>query len=919
MNRKQYRRQARTVSKAAASSSTASAPTATLFDEAVQHHQMGRPAEAEGLCRRILAADSRHAGALHLLGVTACQAGRNDVAVDLIGEAIDIDEMVAAYHSNRGVALKKLGRLDDALAAYDAAIRIEPDYAEVHLNRSSALTGLGRLDDALAACAAAVRLRPGYAEAHLHRGNILTDLGRLDDALGAYDVAIRIDPDYAEAHSNRGAALKALGRLDDALAAYDAAIRSKPDYAEAHSNRGAALKTLGRLDAALAAYDAAIRSKPDYAEARFNRGNALKDLGRLDDALAAYDAAIRIEPNYAEVHLNRGTTLIGLGRLDDALAAYDTAIRIRPYYAEAHVNRGTAVIGLGRLDDALATCDVAVCIKPDFAEAHVNRGNALKDLGRLDDALAAYGTAIRIKPDFAEAHNSRGVVLTDLGRLDDGLAAYGTAIRIEPNFAEAHYNCGNALKDFGRLDDALGAYAAAIRIRPDYAEASGQLAHCLRHACAWRGFDSRQQELLQRIPRRCENVSPFVVLTLDSTAEQQRAVARRWGEKRCRGITPLGKRTRHEDTKVRLGYLSADFRSHATAYLIAELIERHDRERFDVAGYSYGPDDGSTMRRRLIDGFDRFIDIRWQPPRDAARRIQLDGIDILVDLKGYTRDARTQILAYRPAPIQVNYLGYPGTMGADFIDYIVADSVCIPPGEDLFFSEKVVRLPDSYQPNDSRRPIAEETPRREDCGLPKRGFVFCCFNNTYKITPTIFAVWMRLLSKVPTSVLWLLDTNASVKENLRREAASADVAPDRLVFAPRMPLPEHLARHRRADLFLDTLPCGAHTTASDALWAGLPVLTCLGQTFAGRVAASLLAAVGLPDLITASLADYEALALALAADPARLAALRDGLAANRPTAPLFDIKRFTRNIEEAYIRMWETHCRGRPPAAMTIG
>jgi predicted O-linked N-acetylglucosamine transferase (SPINDLY family) len=432
-------------------------------------------------------------------------------------------------------------------------------------------------------------------------------------------------------------------------------------------------------------------------------------------------------------------------------------------------------------------------------------------------------------------------------------------------------------------------------LRPGHAEALNQQIQCRQQICDWRGIGLLQRDLLSS----SERFSPFGALTIDSTPAQQLAVARTWCEQRYAAIKPLPQNSDHRGGKIRLGYLSADFCNHAMAHPVAALIEHHDRQRFEIIAYSYGPDDGSPMRRRLAQACDRFTDIRSMPAIEAAKLIQADGIDILIDLAGYTTGARTEILAFRPAPVQVNFLGYPGTMGAGFIDYIIADPVCIPLGEDVYFSETVVRLADCYQPNDRRREIAE-TPSREACGLPARGVVFCCFNNIYKIAPEMFAVWMRLLEQVPDSVLWLLDGNTAARQNLRREAGGAA---DRLIFAPRQPMPDHLARHRLADLFLDTLPYNAHTTASDALWAGLPVLTCRGKTFAGRVAASLLTAVGLPELIASSLADYEALALGLAREPARLAAVRDKLAANRHTAPLFDSVRFARAIETAYRQM----------------
>ncbi len=355
--------------------------------------------------------------------------------------------------------------------------------------------------------------------------------------------------------------------------------------------------------------------------------------------------------------------------------------------------------------------------------------------------------------------------------------------------------------------------------------------------------------------------------------------------------------------KIRLGYISSDFRDHPVAVLIVEMIERHDRSRFHVTGYSIGPDDNGALGQRLQAGFDKFVDLRSLSTRQAADRINQDGIDILIDLNGYTRFSRPEILAFKPAPIQVNFLGYPGTMGVDYMDYIIADDVCIPPEYDQFYTEKVVRLPDTYQPNDRKRAVSEHTPTRAQCGLPEEGFVFCSFNNSYKITPDFFALWMKLLAKVPGSVLWLLETNPVVGKNLRRVAAVWGIDPDRLVFAPRLPLAEHLARHRLADLFLDTLPYNAHTTTSDALWVGLPVLTCRGETFAGRVAASLLTAMQMPELIVDSIQDYESTALRLATDPALMSAIRSKLQGNLTTAPLFDTETYIKNFEAALLNM----------------
>jgi predicted O-linked N-acetylglucosamine transferase (SPINDLY family) len=408
-----------------------------------------------------------------------------------------------------------------------------------------------------------------------------------------------------------------------------------------------------------------------------------------------------------------------------------------------------------------------------------------------------------------------------------------------------------------------------------------------------------------------------------TTAQQQLRSARQWADRQPKAAVELARKIpldRPPDVGVKLtiGYLSADFNAHATAYLIAELFEKHDHNQFTICGYSFGPDDGSPMRRRLANAFDRFVDVEDASFLEAAERIAADGVDILVDLKGYTKDARTQILAWRPAPIQVSYLGYPGTMGVPFMDYILVDDFVVPVEQQPFFSEKLVHLPGCYQVNDSRREIAPNTPSRAECGLPEQGFVFCDFNNSYMITPEMFTVWMELLKAVPGSVLWLLESNRFAPANLRHEAEARQVAAERLIFAPQMPLPEHLARHRLADLFLDTFPVNAHTTASDALWAGCPMLTMAGDTFVSRVAGSLLRTIGLPELVTNSLDEYQAMALRLTRDAGLLAGLRARLEANRKTSRLFDAGRFARGIEEAYRTMWEIYASGQPPRPFTV-
>jgi len=541
----------------------------------------------------------------------------------------------------------------------------------------------------------------------------------------------------------------------------------------------------------------------------------------------------------------------------------------------------------------------------------------LQALGRTNDAIGLYQQLLARVPAHADACNNMGTALLTEGRAEEARAAFEQALAHRPDFPEAFYNLGNASRELGHLAEAIAAYRNALRLRPGYADAFTQLTYHRAQACEWDDYEADQQKLVAMV-REGVRVPPFYLLSTPATASDQLTCARQW----IKPIRPSAEAVYEhhpaaERARVRLGYLSGDLHQHATARLMAELFERHDRDRFEVVAYSYGPDDDSPMRARLARGFDRFVDLRARSHREAARLIHADEIDILIDLKGYTHHARPAIAAYRPAPVQVSYLGFPATMGADFIDYIMVDPVVVPPSQQPVFAERLVHLPGSYQVNDRRREIAIPA-SRQDCGLPAEGLVLCCFNNTYKISPAFFEVWMRLLRSVPNSVLWLLEANELVKVNLRSEAEKRGIDSGRLIFAPLVSAAEHLGRQRHADLFLDTLPCNAHTTASDALWAGLPVLTCSGETFAGRVAGSLLAAADMPELVTASLEQYEQTALALAREPQRLTALRRKLVESHDTVALFDLPKLTANIEAAYARMWQTWLSGQEPVAFSI-
>jgi protein O-GlcNAc transferase len=726
--------------------------------------------------------------------------------------------------------------------------------------------------------------------------------------------AIEINPNSASAYSNRGLVLQELKRTDEALVSFDKAIALKPDYAEAFNNRGAALKDLKRPGEALVSFDKAIALKPNYVQAFNNRGTALQDLKRQDDALTSYDKAIALKPDYAQAFNNRGASLQELKRLGEALVSYDKAITLQPDYAEAVYNRGNTLKDLRRLDEALMSFDKAIGLKPDYAEAINNRGAALQDLRRLDEALMSFDKAIALKPDYAEAFNNRGGALQTLKRLDEALASYDKAIALKPDYAEAFYNRGNALKDLSRLDESLVSFDSAFALKPDYEFLLGMRLHTMLHLCDWSDLPNQLPPLEAGLSKARMVADPFPVLGLIDNPELQLCASKIYADAKYPASDTLGDFTKRlPGGKIRIAYYSADFQIHVVADLIVELLELHDSHHFEVYGFSFGDSSNDEMRQRIANVVDHFIDVRTKSDSEVAQMSRSLGIDIAIDLGGYTKDSRTGIFAARCAPIQVNYLGYPGTMGASYMDYIVADKIMIPQENQQHFSEKIVYLPHSFQVNDSKRQISDKAFTKQELGLPESGFVFCCFNNNYKILPETFNSWMRLLKVVSGSVLWLYAEQPTAVKNLQKEAAARGVDPSRLVFAKRMKGDDHLARQSVADLFLDTLPFNAGATASAALWSGLPILTVMGESFTARYAASLLNAMDLPELITATQEEYEARAIKLANEPARLAEIKKKLHNNLKTSPLFNGELFARHIEVAYAEMHKRYLSGAKP------
>jgi predicted O-linked N-acetylglucosamine transferase (SPINDLY family) len=753
----------------------------------------------------------------------------------------------------------------------------------------------------------------------INRGNTLHELRRHEEALASFDRALALKPDDADLHNYRGNTLRELKRLEEALASLEQALAIKPDNVEALINRGITLQDLQRCEEALASLEQALAIKPDSVEALTNRGITLQDLQRCEEALASLERALAIKPDSVEALTNRGSALHKLRRFEEALACYEKALMIRPDFAEALQGRGIILQEFQRYEEALASFEKALAIKPAFAEALHGRGNALHKLRRFEEALACYEKALMIRPDFVGALLGRGIILQEFQRYEEALASYHEALARSPNDAMAHNNCGYVLQDLQRYDEAITSFEKALAIRPDFEYAAGMLVNARMHCCDWRRRDEEVGRLKADIRAGNSSISPFMFLGVSDSPQDQLLCSRiSVRDQYPASPVPIWKGERYHHDRIRLAYVSADFRMHPSSFLLAGMFEHHDRSRFETIAISFGPDDRSEIRTRVKEAFEDFIDVRSRSDLEVARLMREREVDIAVDLMGHTRFCRKGILALRPAPIQVNYLGYPGTIGAEFIDYIVADKFVIPIDHQGHYAEKIAYLPECFQANDSMRRINERALTRADSALPEQRFVFCCLNNIYKLTPPFFNVWMRLLQKVDHSVLWLQQGNAAAVSNLRREAQARSIDPGRLIFSPRVKPEDYLANYRLADLFLDTLPFNGGATASDALWAGLPVLTCAGSAFAGRMAGSILHAIGLPEMVTNTLEEYEALALKLATQPGLLLETRARLAENRRTAPLFDTDRFCRHIEAAYTRMWERSQRGEPPVSFAV-
>jgi predicted O-linked N-acetylglucosamine transferase (SPINDLY family) len=743
--------------------------------------------------------------------------------------------------------------------------------------------------------------RDGMALEHLGLAHLM--LGRYAEAERVLRQAELLPGAPASVSMRLGAALLRQRKHDEAVAKLKQALARDPHDVDCQLNLGQALARSGDAAAARHQFEAVLRLDPHHADAAFNLGVLALQGDDLASAKARFERVLEEAPGHVDALVSLGIVLQREARFDEALARLRQAIALEPANAAARNDLARTLALQGRPEQAREQYVATLAIAPDFVAAHEGLAAACFALGRIGEAVVHLRATVAAEPDNRNALAGLARALFEAGELDEAETVARRLGDLEPTSPVGWDTLANVQLVRGELEVAIATLQTGIA-RSGATHLMGLLAYQLRHACDWSGWQAAWDRMAPEIERSAALGSPFWLLCEPTTATQQLAYTRRWADSRFRAVAPTWTSAASESgrprTRTRIGYLSSDFQEHAVGHLVIECLELHDRDRFEVFAYSHGPAAETPMRRRFRAACEHFTDVSREPDDVVAERIRGDALDLLVDLKGYTVGDRLAIMARRPCPVQVTWLGYPGTTGASFIDYLIADPFLVPPGMESAYSERVLRLPHCYQPNDRKRIIAEALPRAA-YGLPDDAFVFCCFNQTFKITPEVFAAWMRVLASMPRSVLWLLESNGLARRNMTERAHAHGIAPDRIVFAPPLPNASHLARYRVADLSLDTYPYTSHTTLSDALWCGCPALALCGETFAARVSGSILTAAGLPDLVTCALADYEALASRLAAEPSLTREIRARVAQAHEGSVLFDTARFTRDLERLYI------------------
>ncbi len=777
----------------------------------------------------------------------------------------------------------------------------------------------GNLQEARKALLGAIAIEPNNFDALLNLG--LTDAhgGLLQDAKQQFIRASSLNPNNAEPHYNLGIIYSLEKNTLAAIDAYQKAININSKHIEAYTNLSELLIQLARYEEALNAANQAILLGSSYPETWINQGKALLKLKRNEEALDAFKKAVEIAPMHAESMLLLADTLDEFGQDQPALKQYDQLIQKFPRHCGALSNKGIILHRLKRYEEAIEIYKQALGIEPNNAAILTNLGATLNELKRYEEALGAHERSVSINPLISTSWLNLGIVLHNLKQFDKALAAHEQALKILPNYEEAILNKGNTLIELERYHDALNTFTHLLKINPNKQDILGQIMHLKMRLCYWGDYQKYYLDLQKSCTKSEDTCQPFISFSIFQEAATQKLIAEKWGRKNSSAdYIPPKYFSEKQAEKIRIGYYSPDFKNHPVSFLIAELIELHDRNKFEVIGFSFGSDNSNPMQDRLRNSFDQFLDVQNKSDLEIAQLSREMGIDIAIDLCGHTHENRSGIFFHRAAPAQISYLGHPGTMGVQYMDYIIADPILIPKSQAESYTEKLIHLPYSFQINDRQRLISDQALRKSDFGLPESRTIYCCFNNNYKITPDVFQMWMKILHNVEASVLWLLEDTPAVSKNIRNEAQKAGIDPRRIIFSGRISRELYLARYRLADIFLDTSPFNGGATASDALWAGLPIITLLGEAYAGRMAASLLHAIGLPELVTHSNEEYIQLAQELGRERSKLESLTKKLADNKLRSPLFNTPLNVKYIESAFEKIVGRCTNNQPPDHIEI-
>lgn len=912
----------------------------TLLALAHQEYKAGNYNRALEHCNTIYEKNSGRTDNLLLLGAVYYQLHDFDMCIAKNEEALTIDSQFAECYGNMANAWKEKGNIDLAIQFYSIAIKLRPNFCDAWSNLASAYMRKGRLSEAADCCRQALQINPRLVDAYSNLGNLLKAQGLTQHAYLCYMEALRIQPNFAIAWSNLAGLFMEAGDFQKALAYYKEAIRLKPNFADAHLNQGNVLKAVGRPQDAILCYQRAIQLRPDYAIAFGNLASVFYEQGQLDLAIAHYKQAILLDSTFLEAYNNLGNALKDAGNVEEAISCYQSCLQLQTNHPQALTNLGNIYMEWNMMNMAANFYKATIAVTTGLSAPYSNLATIYKQQGHYMEAIACYNEVLRIDPTAADGLVNRGNTLKEMGRVSEAIQDYIRAVTIRPAMAEGHANLASAYKDSGLVEAAIKCYKQALLLRPDFPEAICNLLHTLQCVCDWEDRDSKFVEVETIVRRQIKmsvlpSVQPFhaiaypfePVLTLEISrkyAEHCLLVASRFGPQSFVHPPRLPVKGEGGSGRLRVGYVSSDFGNHPLSHLMGSVFGMHNQEHIEVFCYALSQSDGSEWRQRIQSEVEHFIDVSSLSSDVIARMISEAHIQILINLNGYTKGARNEIFAMKPAPIQVSYMGFPGTTGANYIDYLVTDEFVSPTHLSHIYSEKLVHMPHCYFVNDYKQKNQDVLdpachPKRLDYGLPEDKFLFACFNQLYKIHPDIFITWCNILKRAPNSALWLLRFPAAGESRLLAFAAAQGVRPDQIIFTDVAAKSEHIRRSSLADVCLDTPLCNAHTTGTDVLWAGVPIITLPLEKMATRVAGSLCYATGFgEEMVVNSMQEYEEKAVSLAQNPAKCQALTAKIKSARMTCPLFDTVRWVRNLERAYFKMWNLYCTEKHPQPFKV-